>query len=134
MLGIWPPVTPTLVTTASCSATPCLVGSTLSDSAVLALAATGPGTNGSNAKYPSINPSSVPATGGAISWTAFWPNNCTTVALASTSRAVSGNGTYPTTQTAVSFVAGAPGVYTFVASYSGDSPNTNASTPVTYCE
>jgi hypothetical protein len=126
------PVTPTLVTSASCSASPCVVGSTLSDTATLSNAATGPGTNGTNTTYPSINPSSVPAAGGTISWTAYGPNDCTTVALASTSRNVSGNGTYPTAlQTAVSFIAGAPGVYTFVASYSGDSPNTNASTPVT---
>jgi len=126
------PVTPNLATSASCSANPCIVGSTLSDTATLTLAATGPGTNGANATYRSINPSSVPPAGGSISWIAYGPDNCTTVALASTSRAVSGNGTYPkAAQTAVSFVAGAPGVYTFVASYSGDSPNTNPSTPVT---
>jgi hypothetical protein len=48
---------------------------------------------------------------------------------------VSGNGTYPKTaapdsQLAVSFTANAPGVYTFVASYGGNSPNTSASTAV----
>ena len=106
------PVTPTLVTSASCNANPCVVGSTLSDTATLTLAATGPGTNGTNTTYPSINPSSVPPAGGTISWTAFGPDSCTTVAMASTSRDVSGNGTYPkAAQTAVSFVAGAPGLY-----------------------
>jgi hypothetical protein len=129
------PVTPTLVTAASCSANPCIVGSTLSDTATLTNAATGPGTNGTNTNYPSINPTSVRAAGGSISWIAYGPDSCTVVAMASTSRTVSGNSTYPKTaapdnQAAVSFVANAPGVYTFVASYGGDSPNTNASATV----
>ncbi len=128
-------VTPTLSTSASCSASPCIVGSTLSDTATLAGAATGPGTNGTNTNYPSINPSSVPAAGGSINWIAYGPGSCTAVALASTSRAVSGNDTYPKTaapdsQTAVSFVSAAPGLYVFVASYAGNAPNTNAATPV----
>jgi hypothetical protein len=125
------PVTPTLVTAASCSATLCVVGSTLSDTATLTNAATGPGTGGPSSAYPSINATTIPAAGGTIGWIAYGPGNCTTVAMASTSRNVSGNGTYPTaSQTAVSFVANGVGLYTFVASYSGDSPNTNASTPV----
>ncbi len=124
------PVTPTLATSASCSANPCVVGNTLSDTATLTGAATGPGTNGSNTNYPSINATSPPAAGGSISWIAYGPDNCTTVAMASTSRDVSGNGTYPTaSQSAVSFTAGAVGTFTFVASYTGDSPNTNSAGP-----
>jgi hypothetical protein len=43
---------------------------------------------------------------------------------------VSGDGTYPTAaQTAVSFTPTAVGTYTFVASYSGSSPNTNGAGP-----
>jgi hypothetical protein len=102
--------------------------STVSDTATLSGAATAPGTNGANANYPSIN-ATPGAIGGSISWTAFGPNDCSTVALASTSRTVSGNGTYPTnSQTAVSFSPSAPGTYTFVASYTPDtatSANTN---------
>ena len=126
------PVTPTLTTAASCSATPCVVGSTLSDTATLSGTANQPGTGGLGGAE-TIAPGSIEPTtagapaGGSIAWRALGPDNCTTVAMASTSRTVTGNGTYPKAgQTAVSFVAGSPGLYTFVASYTSDSSgNTN---------
>jgi len=110
------PVQPTLTTQAS---GPAILGSAISDTATLSGTANEPGS-------PVINPTTAggPA-GGTISFTAFGPNNCTTVAMAAVTRAVSGDGTYPTaTQAAVSFTPTAVGTYTFVASYSGDSPNT----------
>jgi hypothetical protein len=130
------PVTPTLTTQATCAPAPCVVGSTLSDTATLGGngptsvgTATQPGTNGANTTYPSINATNGALAGGSITWTAFGPNDCTTVAMAATSRDVSGDNTYPTTtQTPVSFIVSAPGTYTFVASYSG-SPNTNGAGP-----
>jgi hypothetical protein len=120
------PVTPTLLTTASGGGQ---VPATISDSALLSGTATRPGTGGIGSDG-SINPTTagLPANG-SISFTAYGPNDCTTVALATTSRDVSGNGTYPTAlQTAVSFSATAVGSYTFVASYSGSSPNTGGVT------
>ncbi len=110
------PVQPTLSTQASGPAT---LGSAISDTATLSGTANEPGS-------PVINPTTAggPA-GGTISFTAFGPNDCTTVAMAAVTRAVSGDGTYPTAvQAAVSFTPTAVGTYTFVASYSGDLPNT----------
>jgi hypothetical protein len=110
------PVQPTLSTQASGPAT---LGDAISDTATLTGTANQPGT-------PVINPTTAGgAAGGTITWTAFGPDNCTTVAMASTDRTVSGDGTYPTAaQSPVSFTPTAVGTYTFVASYSGNLPNT----------
>lgn len=115
-----------LATSASCSASgSCIVGSTLSDTATLSNAASAPGTNGGNSTYSSIAATNGAAAPGSISWVAYGPDNCTTVALASTSRNVSGNGTYPTAaQTAVSFTPSSVGTYTFVAQFTSTSVNT----------
>ena len=127
------PRTPTLPTSASCSATPCVVGSTLSDTATLTGTANNPKNDGSNTTYPSINGTTTPATG-TITWTAYGPDSCVTVAMQATSRDVSGDNTYPTNaQTAVSFVSSAVGSYVFVATYSGSSPNTNAPSTTATC-
>ena len=129
-------VLPTLATSASSSPNS-LVGATVSDTATLSGAATAPGTNGSNTTYPSIN--ATPGTvGGSISWVAYGPGGtpagCSNVALASTSRTVNGNGTYPkAAQSPVSFTANAIGTYTFVASYdSGGNANTD-NVPASAC-
>ena len=106
------PVTPTLTTQAS---GPVQLGSAISDTATITGTANQPGT-------PVINPTTAgsPA-GGMITFTAFGPNNCTTVAFGPTSVTITGDGTYGP----VSFTPTAVGTYTFVASYSGNSPNTN---------
>jgi hypothetical protein len=124
------PVRPTLTTQASASVA---VGGTVSDTGTLTGLATQPGTNGIGGG--SINATNGAVAGGSISWTAFGPDDCTTVALATTSRAVSGNGTYPkiaapASQAPVSFIANAAGTYTFVADYDGNSPNNLASSAV----
>ena len=122
------PVTPTLTTTASADVT---LGNPISDTATLTGTARQPGTDGLGTGG-TINATAATqaAAGGSITWTAFGPNNCTTVALAPTSRTVSGDGTYPTAaQTAVSFTPTAIGTYTFVASYNGSSPNTLGAGP-----
>jgi len=114
------PVTPTLTTAATCSATPCVLGSTLSDTAALSGTANKPGT-------PAINPTTAggPA-GGTITFKAYGPNSCTTVAFTSSPVTVSGdNSAYGP----VSFGPTAVGTYVFVASYTGDSPNTNGAGP-----
>jgi hypothetical protein len=110
------PVKPTLATSAG--AGPVLLGSPISDTATLTGTANEPGT-------PVINPTTAgsPA-GGTITFTAFGPNDCSTVAF-TTTRAVSGDGTYPTaSQAAVSFTPTAVGTYHWAASYNGDPPNT----------
>jgi hypothetical protein len=133
------PRTPTLSTSATCvdgtgaTADPCVVGSTLKDTATLSGTANNPNNDGSNATYPSINGTTTPATG-TITWTAYGPDSCVTVAMAATSRDVSGDNTYPTSgQAAVSFVSSAVGLYKFVATYSGSSPNTNAPSTTATC-
>jgi hypothetical protein len=115
------PVQPTLTTQAS---GPVALGNAISDTATLAGTANAPGTNGIGPDG-SINATNGLAAGGQITWRALGPNNCTTVAMAATSRDVTGNGTYPKAgQAAVSFIPGSVGTYTFVALYTGQSPNT----------
>ena len=57
---------PTLATLASCSASPCVLGSTLSDTSTLIGTATQPGTNGGNTDYPSIEATDGAAAAGTI--------------------------------------------------------------------
>jgi hypothetical protein len=112
------PVTPRLTTQASGAV---LLGSPISDTAMLAGTANKPGT-------PIINPTTAGgAAGGTITFTAFGPNDCSTVAFTS-GVSVIGDGSYGSG----SFTPLAVGTYTFVASYGGDSPNTLA-VPATAC-
>ena len=136
------PVTPQLSTSASCTNTPCVLGTdTISDTATLTGTASRPGSGGGGtpAVYPTINPATPgAAANNSISWTLYGPSNssCTTNSKLTTSRTVSGDGTYPKTaapdnQLPVSYtpvLADGVGTYVFVASYPGDSPNTNAAT------
>jgi len=125
------PVTPTLTTSATIVSTSPFGDSnlpaTISDTATLALAANEPGTGGPG-NDKSINPATAgsPAKGN-ITFTAYGPNSCATVAMVATTVPVNGNGTY-----GVSFTPTLPGTYTFVASYSGDPPNTNG-VPTSAC-
>ena len=110
------PVTPTLTTQAS---GPVQLGNPISDTATLTGTANQPGS-------PVINPTTLGAkAGGTITFTAFGPNSCTTLAFTSAAVTVSGDGTYGP----VSFTPTAVGTYTFVASYSGNPPNTNGASP-----
>ncbi len=129
------PAQAALITQASCSAIPCLLGSTLSDTATLSGAANQPGTDGFG-PGGTINATNGAPAGGSISFTAFGPDSCVTQPLAATSRTVSGNGIYPIVppQAAVSFTPAAVGAYAFVAVYSPDgSGNTLAPTPTATC-
>jgi hypothetical protein len=144
------PVKPTLSTLASCSATPCILGSTLSDTATLGGTATKPGTTGASSEFPSIYQGSDTPTlakaGGTINWTLYGPASdgtaqCTTTKTLITSSAsvINGNDTYPKTaapdnQSPISYTTSAAndglGIYTFAASYAGDNPNTLAADDV----
>jgi hypothetical protein len=114
------PVTPSLATSAGPDVQ---LGNSISDTATLSGTANRPGT-------PVINPTTAGApAGGTITFTAYGPNNCTTVAFTSAAVPVSGDGTYGP----VSFTPTAPGTYHWVAVYSGDPPNTNGTDHNTSC-
>ncbi len=112
------PVTPTLSTSAGDDV---FLGNPLTDSAALQGTATQPAT-------PVINltgTGGAPA-GGTITFTLYGPGDCTTVAYTSSAVTVSGDGTYNTPNP--QFVPTQPGTYHWVATYSGNLPNTNAAT------
>jgi hypothetical protein len=129
-------VTPTLTTSATCSANPCVLGSTLTDSASLTGTATQPGSAGPSTAYPTINPTTPgAAVGGTITWVLYAPSNggCTdTRTTTPASRTVSGNGPYSVTY-GTSASTDPVGTYTFVANYGGNSPNTNAPSTTNTC-
>jgi hypothetical protein len=112
------PKQPTLSTQAS---GPVSLGNAISDTATIKNTANQPGS-------PVINPTTAGVkAGGDITWTAYGPNDCTTVAFGPVTRTITGDGTYPSAaQAAVSFTPTKEGVYTFVASYGGNSPNTKS--------
>jgi hypothetical protein len=133
------PVTPTLTTSASCSANPCVLGSTLKDEAKLEGTASNPDPTkpGPSATYPTINGGSKPADG-KITWTVYGPGTggaaqCTTAitgAPTPSSETVSGDGTYGP----VSYTTGSAdkvGKFEFAATYPGEGPNTQAAAGVT---
>jgi hypothetical protein len=126
-------VTPTLSTSASCSATPCTLGSILSDKAFLSGTASQPGSAGPSSTYPTINPTTAGApAGGSITWVLYAPSNggCTDTRAASPSSAtVSGDKVSPLFYGPSNYTTLSTdpiGTYTFVANYGGNGPNTNA--------
>jgi hypothetical protein len=118
------PVTPGLGTTASGTV---VLGGSISDSATLSDLATQPAN-------PVINLTGAggAAAGGTVTFTLYGPNDCSTVAYTSAAVAVSGNGTYNTPNP--QFTPTAAGTYHWAASYSGNSPNNNATTHNTACD
>jgi hypothetical protein len=118
------PVTPTLSTQAG--TTPVNLGSPVSDTATLSGTSNKPGS-------PVINPTTAgAAAGGTITFT-LYKADCVTLATGTGTNPqtvnVSGNSSYGP----VSFTPDAPGTYHWVASYSGDLPNTNSTTHNTTC-
>jgi hypothetical protein len=119
------PVAPTLTTSASVDV---VLGNPISDSATLTGTATQPGSL-------IINGSAGAAAGGTITFRLYGPNDntCTTMTTGFTAIVVNvnGNGTYG--PTGVSFTPTAAGTYRWVASYSGNLPNTTAPTTPQAC-
>ena len=104
-----------------------ILGNPVTDDATLGGTAYQPGTNGPDATYTSINADMVTPANGTITFTLFGPGDCTTVAANPNSPTtnpqdvtVIGDGVYT-----ASFTPAAIGEYTWVANYSGDSPNTD---------
>ena len=110
------PVTPTLTTNAMAAVA---VGSPISDTATLGGTANQPGT-------PVIEPLTAGApAAGTIVFKAYGPNDATcanTPAFSSAAVPVNGNAAYGP----VSFTPSSPGTYRWIASYSGNLPNTLA--------
>jgi hypothetical protein len=119
------PVTPTLATLAGDDVT---LGQAITDTATLTGTATKPGTT--NGSPDAINPSTPgnPA-GGTITFTLYGPNDCTTVATGTGQNPqtvnVNGDSAANSPYGPVNFTPNATGTYHWVATYSGDSPNTN---------
>jgi hypothetical protein len=103
-------------------------GNAVTDTAHLGNTVHEPGTGGPTGSDGSINPATLGGdAGGTITFTLYKDNSCGTKATGTGTNpqtvSVSGNGDYGP----VSFTPDAPGTYYWVASYSGDSPNTLAS-------
>ena len=123
------PLTPTLTTDATDG--PVDFGSKISDTISLTGTADRPGTNGVG-PGGTINATNRAAADGTLSVKAFGPDDCTTVAHSTTITVNGDNTAYGGPGSTTEFTPSAPGTYTYVASYSGDSPNTN-SKPATAC-
>jgi hypothetical protein len=129
------PRTPALATNADASPVP--FGNPVSDTAHLSNTANEPGTGGLG--DGSINPTTAGSKAqGTITFKLFGPDpaggtNCTTLAAGFPSTGivvnVNGDGAY----NSGNFTPTAPGVYHWVAVYSGDPPNTNGTSHNTAC-
>jgi hypothetical protein len=115
------PRQPTITTDATDG--PVDFGSPISDTISLTGTADTPGTDGIG-PGGTINATNRQPADGTISVTAFGPDNCTTVAHTATITVSGDNTAYGGPGSSTQFTPTAPGVYTYVASYSGDSPNT----------
>ena len=114
------PETPTLTTEAGPDV---VVGNPITDNATLTGTAMQPGTDGlgPGGTINATAGSQAPA-GGSISWTVQGPGNCNASGLtvSGSPKTVSGDGTYGPVSATPTLL----GTYTFVATYTGSSPNT----------
>jgi hypothetical protein len=119
-------VTPTISTSAT---GPVLLGAAIDDTATLGGTANRPGTGGLG--DGSINPTVVQAAaGGTITFSLYGPSAtpvCSTTAIATSVVNVNGNANYKASSGMVtgSLTPTSVGTYYWIASYSGDSPNTS---------
>jgi hypothetical protein len=115
------PLQPTLTTDASPDTV--VLGDAIHDTISLTGTADTPGTDGIG-PGGTIDATDRQPAGGTISFTAFGPDDCTTVAHSGTIDVSGDNAAYGGAGSATEFTPSAIGVYTYVASYSGDDPNT----------
>jgi hypothetical protein len=120
------PETPTLTTTAGADV---ILGNPITDTASLTGTAKQPGTDGlgPGGTINATAATQAPA-GGSITFSVNGPNNCTASGLAVSGSPVTVSGDN-TSYGPVSATPTAIGTYTFVATYSGNSPNTNGAGP-----
>jgi hypothetical protein len=123
------PLQPTLTTLANGPTVP--FGDPIYDTISLTGTADQPGTNGIG-PGGTINATDRAPANETISVTAFGPDDCTTVAHTATITVSGDNTAYGGAGSSAQFTPTAPGVYTYVASYSGDDPNT-LGVPATAC-
>jgi hypothetical protein len=121
------PVTPALVTQAGPDVT---LGNPITDSSTLIGTAFQAGTNGGDPTYPSINADMVTPANGTITFTLFGPNDCVSIptGFIPIDVTVSGDRATHPGYTA-SFTPTQVGEFTWVATYTGDSPNTLGAGP-----
>jgi hypothetical protein len=115
------PLQPTLSTQATTG--PVDFGNSITDVVTLAGTANQEGTDGVG-PGGTIDATRGGGAGGTISVTVFGPDSCSTVAHGPITLNVNGNGNYGGVGSTLEFTPTAPGEYIFVASYSGDAPNT----------
>jgi hypothetical protein len=117
------PVQPTLTTAAGDDV---ILGNAIADTATLSGTAYEPGTDGPDTDYPSINATMDTPAAGTITWSVAGPDSCDDSGLTVTGSpaTVSGDGDYDASATPTAI-----GLYTFVAEYSGDDPNTLGAGP-----
>jgi hypothetical protein len=106
-------------------------GESISDTISLTNTADTPGTDGIG-PGGTINATNRQPANGTISVTAFGPDDCETEAHTATIDVSGDNTAYGGPGSVTEFTPDAPGVYTYVASYSGDPPNT-LDVPETAC-
>jgi hypothetical protein len=144
------PRTPTISTSATCSPTACNSGGTVDDTATLGNTANEPGTGGSGDGSINAAASTQKKAGGTITFKLYGPASTatctnpdpnatppvvgnlvlTSVVTISNSTTTGGDGTYNASDGVITGNGGSlalttPGNYWWVASYSGDSPNTS---------
>ncbi len=123
------PLTPTLTTSAGEDV---VLGNPITDTATLTGTANQPGDNGGSDPgqpgntYPSINADNGALANGTITFSLVGPDDCVSVPTGFTDIVVNVDGDSDAdTEYTASFTPAAVGEYTWIADYSGDSPNTN---------
>jgi hypothetical protein len=111
-----------MVTTAT-RPTPVPFGQSITDTIALSGTANQEGTNGVG-PGGTINATRGGGAGGTLTVTVFGPDSCSTIAHGPITLNVNGDGSYGGAGSTLEFTPTAPGEYVFVASYSGDAPNT----------
>ena len=127
------PVTPTLTTSAGADV---VLGNPITDTATLTGTANQPGDNGGSDPgqpgntYPSINADNGALANGTITFSLVGPDDCVSVPTGFTDIVVNVDGDSDAdTEYTASFTPSLPGEYTWIAQYSGDSPNTDGAGP-----
>jgi hypothetical protein len=107
-----------------------ILGSAITDNATLTGTAYQPGDDGPDTSYPSINATMDTAANGTITFTLVGPDDCTSEPTGFVPIDVTVNGDSSATNLyTASFTPSQIGKFTWIAEYSGDSPNTLGAGP-----